>query len=139
MNSILSYSAELGKVFHYEDSQSNIISYPTNFKALTGEYPDFEYNLHHIHISSLLQYHDPKTHVIDLQIDTKDILFICGGAFVDLEKTISERYVYQFLLGRFVFFFLKRMLGNYLYFWPDDKILLLVLVLLSVPTWELVV
>lgn len=25
------------------------------------------------------------------QIDTKDILFICGGAFVDLEKTISER------------------------------------------------
>jgi hypothetical protein len=27
-----------------------------------------------------------------LQIDTKDILFICGGAFVDLEKTISERY-----------------------------------------------
>ncbi|GJN21349.1 hypothetical protein PR202_gb08818 [Eleusine coracana subsp. coracana] len=26
-----------------------------------------------------------------LQIDTKDILFICGGAFVDLEKTISER------------------------------------------------
>lgn len=27
-----------------------------------------------------------------LQIDTKDILFICGGAFVDIEKTISERY-----------------------------------------------
>lgn len=26
-----------------------------------------------------------------IQIDTKDILFICGGAFVDLEKTISER------------------------------------------------
>ncbi|XP_060167542.1 CLP protease regulatory subunit CLPX2, mitochondrial isoform X2 [Lycium barbarum] len=26
-----------------------------------------------------------------LQIDTKDILFICGGAFVGLEKTISER------------------------------------------------
>ncbi|CAH9122500.1 unnamed protein product [Cuscuta epithymum] len=26
-----------------------------------------------------------------VQIDTKDILFICGGAFVDLEKTISER------------------------------------------------
>lgn len=26
-----------------------------------------------------------------LQIDTKDILFICGGAFIDLEKTISER------------------------------------------------
>ncbi|KAG8494885.1 hypothetical protein CXB51_012367 [Gossypium anomalum] len=25
------------------------------------------------------------------QIDTKDILFICGGAFNDLEKTISER------------------------------------------------
>ncbi|XP_021298311.1 CLP protease regulatory subunit CLPX2, mitochondrial isoform X2 [Herrania umbratica] len=25
------------------------------------------------------------------QIDTKDILFICGGAFIDLEKTISER------------------------------------------------
>lgn len=25
-------------------------------------------------------------------MDTKDILFICGGAFVDLEKTISERY-----------------------------------------------
>ncbi|CAA6672984.1 unnamed protein product [Spirodela intermedia] len=24
-------------------------------------------------------------------VDTKDILFICGGAFVDLEKTISER------------------------------------------------
>jgi hypothetical protein len=27
-----------------------------------------------------------------MQIDTRDILFICGGAFVDLEKTISERY-----------------------------------------------
>ena len=27
-----------------------------------------------------------------MQIDTKDILFICGGAFVDLEKTISDRY-----------------------------------------------
>ncbi|KAK9748935.1 hypothetical protein RND81_02G091600 [Saponaria officinalis] len=27
----------------------------------------------------------------NVQIDTKDILFICGGAFVDLEKTISER------------------------------------------------
>ncbi|KAI4963016.1 hypothetical protein ZWY2020_020496 [Hordeum vulgare] len=26
-----------------------------------------------------------------IQIDTKDILFICGGAFVDLEKIISER------------------------------------------------
>ncbi|KAA8545408.1 hypothetical protein F0562_020192 [Nyssa sinensis] len=26
-----------------------------------------------------------------IQIDTKNILFICGGAFVDLEKTISER------------------------------------------------
>jgi ATP-dependent Clp protease ATP-binding subunit ClpX len=25
------------------------------------------------------------------QIDTKNILFICGGAFIDLEKTISER------------------------------------------------
>ncbi|XP_076953649.1 CLP protease regulatory subunit CLPX3, mitochondrial-like [Bidens hawaiensis] len=27
----------------------------------------------------------------NIQIDTKDILFICGGAFADLEKTISER------------------------------------------------
>ncbi|KAK4799768.1 hypothetical protein SAY86_025133 [Trapa natans] len=27
----------------------------------------------------------------NIKIDTKDILFICGGAFVDLEKTISER------------------------------------------------
>ncbi|XP_024530023.1 CLP protease regulatory subunit CLPX1, mitochondrial isoform X1 [Selaginella moellendorffii] len=26
-----------------------------------------------------------------IQVDTKDILFICGGAFVDLEKTVSER------------------------------------------------
>ncbi|XP_010529710.1 PREDICTED: CLP protease regulatory subunit CLPX3, mitochondrial [Tarenaya hassleriana] len=26
-----------------------------------------------------------------IQIDTKDILFICGGAFIDLEKTIVER------------------------------------------------
>ncbi|KAM6563324.1 hypothetical protein CsatB_023322 [Cannabis sativa] len=26
-----------------------------------------------------------------IQIDTKNILFICGGAFVNLEKTISER------------------------------------------------
>ncbi|KAM0066558.1 putative ATPase, AAA-type, core, P-loop containing nucleoside triphosphate hydrolase [Helianthus debilis subsp. tardiflorus] len=28
---------------------------------------------------------------MNLQIDTKDILFICGGAFINLEKTISER------------------------------------------------
>uniref|UniRef100_A0A0R0HUU5 Clp ATPase C-terminal domain-containing protein n=1 Tax=Glycine max TaxID=3847 RepID=A0A0R0HUU5_SOYBN len=27
----------------------------------------------------------------DMQIDTKNILFICGGAFINLEKTISER------------------------------------------------
>ncbi|GAB2265068.1 CLP protease regulatory subunit clpx1, mitochondrial [Dionaea muscipula] len=27
----------------------------------------------------------------NIQLDTKDILFICGGAFIDLEKTISER------------------------------------------------
>eukprot|EP00252_Welwitschia_mirabilis_P006183 TRINITY_DN16970_c0_g1_i4.p1 TRINITY_DN16970_c0_g1~~TRINITY_DN16970_c0_g1_i4.p1 ORF type:complete len:540 (+),score=95.95 TRINITY_DN16970_c0_g1_i4:184-1803(+) len=26
-----------------------------------------------------------------IQIDTKNILFICGGAFVDLEKTVAER------------------------------------------------
>lgn len=26
-----------------------------------------------------------------IQMDTKDILFICGGAFVELEKTIAER------------------------------------------------
>ncbi|GAB4861166.1 CLP protease regulatory subunit clpx3, mitochondrial [Ancistrocladus abbreviatus] len=31
----------------------------------------------------------PRGEVV--QIDTKDILFICGGAFIDLEKTISER------------------------------------------------
>ncbi|KAK8669276.1 hypothetical protein V6N13_106712 [Hibiscus sabdariffa] len=28
----------------------------------------------------------------NIQIDTKDILFICSGAFVDLDKTISERH-----------------------------------------------
>ncbi|KAF3454951.1 hypothetical protein FNV43_RR05399 [Rhamnella rubrinervis] len=28
----------------------------------------------------------------NIQVDTKDILFICGGAFIDLEKTISERH-----------------------------------------------
>ncbi|KAG8368926.1 hypothetical protein BUALT_Bualt15G0097200 [Buddleja alternifolia] len=34
----------------------------------------------------------PKhSHRESIQIDTKDILFICGGAFIDLEKTISER------------------------------------------------
>ncbi|KAE8694708.1 CLP protease regulatory subunit X isoform 2 [Hibiscus syriacus] len=27
----------------------------------------------------------------NIQIDTKDILFICGGAFIDMDKTISER------------------------------------------------
>ncbi|GAA0162295.1 protease [Lithospermum erythrorhizon] len=32
-----------------------------------------------------------KCNQIVLQIDTKDILFICGGAFIDLEKTISDR------------------------------------------------
>ncbi|XP_022716327.1 CLP protease regulatory subunit CLPX2, mitochondrial-like isoform X3 [Durio zibethinus] len=30
-------------------------------------------------------------HGDSFQVDTKDILFICGGAFIDLEKTISER------------------------------------------------
>lgn len=29
-----------------------------------------------------------------LQMDTKNILFICGGAFIGLEKTISERYLF---------------------------------------------
>ncbi|KAJ3678107.1 hypothetical protein LUZ60_001910 [Juncus effusus] len=32
-----------------------------------------------------------QSRVQNFQIDTKDILFICGGAFVDLDKTISER------------------------------------------------
>ncbi|XP_073270020.1 CLP protease regulatory subunit CLPX2, mitochondrial [Primulina huaijiensis] len=32
-----------------------------------------------------------NSHGDSIQIDTKDILFICGGAFVGLEKTISER------------------------------------------------
>ncbi|GER28950.1 ATP-dependent Clp protease ATP-binding subunit ClpX [Striga asiatica] len=27
----------------------------------------------------------------NIQIDTKDILFVCGGAFIDLEKSISDR------------------------------------------------
>ncbi|TKY45033.1 ATP-dependent Clp protease ATP-binding subunit ClpX [Spatholobus suberectus] len=27
----------------------------------------------------------------NIQVDTKNILFICGGAFIDLEKTISDR------------------------------------------------
>ncbi|KAB2066949.1 hypothetical protein ES319_A09G193900v1 [Gossypium barbadense] len=27
----------------------------------------------------------------NIQIDTKNILFVCGGAFIDIEKTISER------------------------------------------------
>ncbi|KAL4282516.1 hypothetical protein GQ457_16G025330 [Hibiscus cannabinus] len=27
----------------------------------------------------------------NIQIDTKNILFICGGAFIDIEKTISDR------------------------------------------------
>ena len=31
------------------------------------------------------------TEKIKFQVDTKDILFICGGAFIDLEKTIAER------------------------------------------------
>ena len=26
-----------------------------------------------------------------LQVDTKDILFICGGAFIDLDRQVSER------------------------------------------------
>ncbi|KAJ7967929.1 CLP protease regulatory subunit like [Quillaja saponaria] len=32
--------------------------------------------------------HHPADNIL---VDTKNILFICGGAFVDLEKTISER------------------------------------------------
>ncbi|KAK8921598.1 hypothetical protein KSP39_PZI020095 [Platanthera zijinensis] len=34
---------------------------------------------------------DPGHRLIFCEIDTKNILFICCGAFVDLEKTISER------------------------------------------------
>lgn len=30
--------------------------------------------------------------MFEIQVDTKDILFICGGAFIELEKTIAERY-----------------------------------------------
>lgn len=26
-----------------------------------------------------------------LQVDTKDILFICGGAFIDLDRQVAER------------------------------------------------
>ncbi|XP_076951072.1 CLP protease regulatory subunit CLPX1, mitochondrial-like [Bidens hawaiensis] len=32
-----------------------------------------------------------QPHGDGIQVDTKDILFICGGAFIDIEKTISER------------------------------------------------
>lgn len=47
--------------------------------------------MHKYSYFSLLWSRILKIHVNDLQIDTKDILFICGGAFIDLEKTISER------------------------------------------------
>lgn len=26
-----------------------------------------------------------------MQVDTKDILFICGGAFIDLDRQVAER------------------------------------------------
>ncbi|XP_073118922.1 CLP protease regulatory subunit CLPX2, mitochondrial [Henckelia pumila] len=43
-------------------------------------------------IVSVLDHRSPKhSHGDSIQIDTKDILFICGGAFVGLEKTISDR------------------------------------------------
>lgn len=54
-----------------------------------------------------------------MQIDTKDILFICGGAFIDLEKTISERY---FVLN----FFYSSYFANFnvsFNLYIDDKIL----------------
>ena len=45
-----------------------------------------------------------------LQVDTKDILFICGGAFIDLDRQVAERTA-QSSMGfgnpvRCVFFFL---------------------------------
>ena len=41
----------------------------------------------------VVNFHATYTLEVLLQIDTKDILFICGGAFIDLEKTISERLI----------------------------------------------
>lgn len=48
----------------------------------------------------------------NLQIDTKDILFICGGAFVGLEKTISERYFCQTQLNSWITFRLSDILWS---------------------------
>lgn len=74
-----------------------------------------------------------------LQIDTKNILFICGGAFVDLEKTISERSFRY----KHCFIYLNTSLKFSLdlipfYFHPDDMILQLVLELQYVQICELV-
>lgn len=65
------------------------------------------------------------------QIDTKDILFICGGAFIDLEKTISERLSHPntAIMLSFVSF-LIHLTCLFLFRFPTDaKILLLGLVL----------
>lgn len=73
-----------------------------------------------------------------LQIDTKNILFICGGAFVDLEKTISERsfrYKHCFIHLNTSKFSLALIP---FYFHPGDMILQLVLELQYVQICELV-
>jgi hypothetical protein len=46
----------------------------------------------HLHPLIVLSMTCLSQNLMIMQIDTRDILFICGGAFVDLEKTISERY-----------------------------------------------
>lgn len=47
--------------------------------------------LHLLNSFYFFPYEFSKSFATFIQIDTKDILFICGGAFIDLEKTISER------------------------------------------------
>ena len=65
------------------------------------------------------------------QIDTKDILFICGGAFIDLEKTISERLSHPDIANMLSFVvFLIYLECLFLFWFPTDaKIRLLGLVL----------
>lgn len=85
--------------------------------------------------SPSLEFGCANTVLNTLQMDTKDILFICGGAFVDLEKTISERLAAAEILTIYCLF----MIEAKFYFQtincsPDGKTLPLVLEHLFVPT-----
>ena len=75
----------------YKSGRPMMLSYP-RYKILIAEYFRFVQNQERLRAGEIINsIPDSQLEQYLLQIDTKNILFICGGAFVGLDKIIEKR------------------------------------------------